>query len=126
MILDNPSSSLNTPLLEAVMTQFTDKASRWSQCTLIFATNDLDMLEFADEVIFLQNGKIKFQGPISNFRSLRYYSDLESHLSESKAGMDSLQRSEITQKNENEEEVKNQIFSIFDQILGSSGCTRES
>lgn len=72
-ILDDPLSALDMNVADKIMKNFTSKLAG---STRIMATNALHHIKFADEIIYIKNGEIIYQGDREELTKLEIFNEL--------------------------------------------------
>jgi ABC-type glutathione transport system ATPase component len=61
LILDDPTSSLDTKVTDQIFSYVTREAP-WSEKTFVVSTNNIKTFDYADKIIIIKKGKIMFFG----------------------------------------------------------------
>lgn len=74
-ILDDPTSSLDNIVADKIMTSIKSDAE-WANKTFVISTNNDKLVEYADRVIIMEEGKVRFLGTYEQLRKnpdLKYF-----------------------------------------------------
>ena len=73
-LLDDPTSSLDVNITKEIMKSLDN--SRWKDRTFVISTNKLTMLEHANKVIYLDQGKVILSSTVQEFKNSQIYISL--------------------------------------------------
>ena len=66
-LLDDPTSSLDNKVTLEIMKHISTVAP-WNHRTFVITTSNLRVLDFCNRVIFIDKGRIAFNGPVNEIR----------------------------------------------------------
>ena len=73
MLLDDPTSSLDTKTTQKILETLTKKKP-WKKKTILLTTNNTKLLKYLDRVIIMDQGMIKYYGTYSEMQEIDEFS----------------------------------------------------
>jgi ABC-type multidrug transport system fused ATPase/permease subunit len=83
LILDDPTSSLDTKVTDQIFSYVTN-AEPWSSKTFVVSTNNIKTFDYADKIIIIQKGKVEFFGTYDEMMSIKHLADMIEELKKAK------------------------------------------